>query len=114
LYFFVLPNLGGSHRAMAPRIFSNLKQIEIAKQMWAEDHSVTGAVQITKQDLDPYLRRPSSQYSNFVSPIIYEHYIISPLGISPEAVLTQSWKAWPSGTVFRLNPMKMIPPNQIR
>jgi hypothetical protein len=109
LYIFVLPHLAGSHRAMAPRIYSNLKQIEIAKQMWAQDHSVTGAVQITERDLAPYLRSP--QNSNFVSSVICEHYVINPLGVSPEAVLTQSWKAWPSGTVFRLNPMKMIPPN---
>jgi hypothetical protein len=114
LYAIVLPHLAGGGPAYGARIFSNLKQIELAKQLWAEDHSATGAVLITVRDLTPYLRIPSSQYSNFVPPVICERYIINPLGVSPEAELTQSCKSWPKGTVFQLNPMRMIPPNTLK
>ena len=114
LFSLFAPSMAGGGPAKGPKIFANLRRIEILKQMWAQDHSVTGAVQITEQDLAAYLHNSSQQYSNFVSPVICERYIINPLGVSPEAVLTNDWKRWPKGTVFRLNTMKIIPPNEPR
>jgi len=104
------PHPSGSGRAIAPRIFANLKQIEIAKIMWAAGHNATGAVQMAEQDLTPYLHVVSPPGSNLVRNIICERYYLNPVGILPEAQLTQNFKIWPKGTIFSLNPTKITRP----
>lgn len=46
---YALPRLSGGGRAILPRIVDNLKQIELAKAMWVEDHSPTGSVHLAEQ-----------------------------------------------------------------
>ena len=88
------PSTGG-------RIRSNLRQINHLKQMWASDHSITGAVEITEQDLATLLP-PSSRPGGVVVPVAGEQYRINPLGVSPEAILTRRLGKYPPGTIIRL------------
>jgi hypothetical protein len=87
----LLPALSGSHKSYFAGIQSNLRQIELAKQMWADDHSITGAVQVSAQDVRPYFHlSPSS--NELVKVVVDECYILNPIGIAPEAYLTPSEK----------------------
>ena len=51
----LLPTLTGSRRAGLLAIVSNLRQVDIAKQMWASEHSATNGAQVTDEDLARYL-----------------------------------------------------------
>jgi len=95
-------------------IVNNLKQIDLAKQGWAFDHSITGAVQVTEQDLAAYF--PHREGSNgLVIPVAGEQYAINLLGASPEARLTRGFGRFPKGALIRLGAgglgYETIPPN---
>ena len=115
--FLLMPQLAVSHKSEISRIVSNLRQIDVAKQNWSADHSITGSLQISVQDLAPYMGKPRGS-SNLVTPVIEERYLINPLGLAPEAQLTRRVSRLPSGTVVRLQAVgspgfQIILPNQI-
>jgi hypothetical protein len=103
LWHFVLPMLSISHKSPIVSVLSNLRRVELAKELWAADHSATGGVQVSVQELAPYLGR-SHDSNNLVRPVMGERYMINPLGVAPEAQLTRALGRWPSGTVVRLYP----------
>ena len=112
VWHFVLPMLGGSRKSIVISVVNNLKQIELAKEMWASDRSPTGALQVSAQDLAIYMGQPLGS-SNLVRSVMGERYIINPLGVAPEAQLARDSGRWPSGTVIRLHgPPTMLLPNQ--
>jgi len=94
VWFFVLPRLVGGGPAKGSLIEDNLKYIYLAKQLWASDHSMTKAVQVTEQDLTPY--------TDIIRRVDGEQYTINPIGTPPEAQLMRALKPWPKGTVIRL------------
>ncbi len=98
----ILPMLGGGGPPKIMRIVSNLRQIELMKEMWARDHSVTGSVQVSEHDLAPYAYGYSS--NGLARPVIGERYIVHRLGVGPEAQLTRAYGRLPAGTVIRLRP----------
>src|SRR5512143_1775630 len=56
---FIVPDpLPAGGRAKLPRVTANLKQIDLAKQMWASDHAATNGAIVTEQELMQYLRVP--------------------------------------------------------
>ncbi len=98
----MLPMLSGGGPTKTMGIVNNLRHIELMKEMWASDHSVTGAVQVSEHDLAPYAYGYSS--NGLAKPVIGERYIIHRLGVGPEAQLTQAYRKLPAGTVIRLRP----------
>ena len=102
VWYFVLPALTRSRKSKVVSVVSNLRQIELMKEMWASDHGVTGSVRVSEQDLAPYAYGYSS--NGLARPVIGERYIIHRLGVGPEAQLTQAYKKLPAGTVIRLRP----------
>ena len=74
-------------------IFSNLRQLDGAKQIWAFEHGRTGAVAVTTQDIAPYL-------PHFTA-VAGERYILRTLAEVPEAQLTREVDGRPKGTVLR-------------
>jgi hypothetical protein len=90
-----------SRGGYAIRIINNLHQIDLAKEMWARDHIATGSVQVSAQDLGPYLS-PRRGTNELVTPVVGERYVINPTGVEPQAQLTHSVGRWPSGAVIRL------------
>jgi hypothetical protein len=80
-------------------VFSNLRQLDGAIQMWAVDHHATGAVVVSRQDVAPYLRATPE---GWVKPVAGEVYFVKSLAQSPEAVLTREVDGRPKGTVLRL------------
>jgi hypothetical protein len=98
----VLPVLSGGGPSKTMRIVSNLRQIEVMKEMWASDHGVTGAVRVTELNLAPYAYGYSS--NRLARPVAGERYVIHRLGVGPEALLTQAYGKLPAGTVIRLRP----------
>jgi hypothetical protein len=107
----VLPTLVGGGPAKVPMIVNNLKQIDLAKEIWASDHKITNAVQVTNKDLAAYLRPVDG--SNLVRPVDDERYVINPVGAPPEALLTRQLGKLPKGTIIRLgsNGVQKILPN---
>jgi hypothetical protein len=101
----LLPATVHSGPSTVGKIYSRLRQIELAKQMWAEDHGATGSARVTEQDLAPYLRRPSGS-TGLVDSVVGEQYRINAVGVEPEATLTRQLgkgaHAFPKGTVIRL------------
>ena len=85
--------------------------------MWAADHHATGSVQITEQDLAPYLHRPAGS-TGLVAPVVGEQYRANVLGAGPEAELTHPLgNRFPKGTIIRLRenpppPYDVILPNR--
>jgi hypothetical protein len=45
------PLLVGGGPSKGGRIRNNLRQIDRLKQLWASDHTLTGAVEVSEQDL---------------------------------------------------------------
>ena len=113
VWHFVLPMLAGSRKSTVISVVNNLKQIELAKEMWASDRSATGALQVSAQDLAIYMGQPLGS-SNLVRSVMGERYIINPLGVAPEAQLARDSGRWPSGTVIRLHgPPTLLLPNRV-
>src|SRR5678815_4886774 len=52
----VIPSHARKGRSVMVTVVNNLRQIEIAKQIWAKEHGLTGSVSISQHDLAPYLR----------------------------------------------------------
>jgi hypothetical protein len=99
----LLPALSGSRRSPVMRIVSNLKQIDIAKQQWAEDHRATNSTPVYPEALASYFggqRKPGE----LVPPALGERYVINGVGVAPEAQLTRRLGKWPEGTIIRLHP----------
>ena len=95
----VFNHLGGIPVRQIRKVLANLKQIETAKQMWARDHAVTGAEQVRLGDLRSYL---PPHFSNELSQsVMGERYVINPIGIRPEAVLTRAVGGLHSGATIR-------------
>lgn len=100
----------GSRNNNTVKVLNNLKQLEMAKDMWARDHGATGSVEVSAQDILPYL--PAKTASNrLVLPVMGERYLINPTGVAPEAQLTGFTARWPSGAVIRLydRPTVLLP-----
>jgi len=99
----MLPSLTGGGPSIGTKIVHNLKQIDLAKQMWAQDHNVTNSTHVSAEALIPYLpsrRKPGK----LLAPVIGERYIINSVGVPPEAQLTTKLGKWPAGTIIRLHP----------
>lgn len=97
----ILPGLAGGGPSTRGKILSNLKQIDVLKQLWASDHSLTNTVEMSEQDLASYLPQ-GHRLNEIIKPIIGELYRINPLGVSPEAILTQRLGKYPAGASIRL------------
>jgi len=110
IWFLVLPRLTGSQRSVVLQVVGNLKRIQFAKEMWASDHGTSNPLQVSDEDLAVYVGPRAS--TNLVKPIVGEHYIVNPLGMSPEAQLTHDVGRWPSGSVIRLDATG-IPPSHL-
>jgi len=94
----LLPRLVGGGPAKLTMIVSNLRHLDLAKEFWASDHKTNGAVQPTKQDLQPYLGRSN----DFLRPVDDEQYVINPVGYPSEALLTRQFGTLPKGTIIRI------------
>ncbi len=96
-------------------IVNNLRQLEGAKQQWAQDHKPTNAVEITQQDLTPYFSFPPNK--GWVTPVAGERYTLKSLGESPVAELTREVDGRPKGTLLRLGTngeLEIVLPGQPR
>jgi len=96
-----VPNFVRSGTSKTNAIINNLRQLDGAKQQWALDHGRTGAVQVTTQDIAPYLSH-SHASDGLVKAVAGERYSLKTLIESPEAILTREVDGRPKGTVFRL------------
>ena len=98
---YVLPSLSGSRRAKLPEIIGNLKQIDLAKQMWASDHLATNGTVVSERELLGYLRPPPGS-AGLVRPVDSEVYEPNAVGIPPEAKLERAFGSrFPKGTLVR-------------
>lgn len=77
-------------------ILNNLRKIDGAKELWMTQHAGLGDVDLTAQDLAPFL--PQDFWKKSVAG---ERYIIGRPNVPPEAVLTRSVQDLPSGTRLR-------------
>lgn len=96
-----VPNFVRSGPGKTSFIINNLRQLDGAKQQWALDHGRTGAIQVTTQDIAPYLTHSHAK-DGLVKPVAGERYSLRTLIESPEAILTREVDGRPKGTVFRL------------
>ena len=103
VWYFVLPLLAGSRRAIVPQVLANLRRIDAAKEMWAADHAATNGAIVTERDLVDYLRpRPNS--TALMRPVSSELYRLNALGVPPEAQLQEALGArFPKGPLFRFS-----------
>jgi len=92
-------------------ILNNLRKIEGAKELWADKHGGAADVDLTAEDLAPFL--PQDFWKRTVAG---ERYIISRPNVPPEAVLTRGVQDLPTGTRLRFGNEKVeeIRPNQSR
>ncbi len=107
-----IQNLVKSGPGKATGILRNLRQLDAAKRQWAQDQNATGAVEITPEDLAPYLEVPPNK--GWVTPVAGERYFLKSLAESPVAELTRKLEGWPKGTVLRLGTnaeLEVIPPS---
>jgi len=97
----LLPPLGGSKKAKLPQIIGNLKQIDLAKGIWASDHAATNGVAVSESNLVGYLRpRPGS--TGLVASVDGEVYAPNVIGAPPEARLERPiGPRFPNGTLVR-------------
>jgi hypothetical protein len=100
LLAILLPSFNPGGPSKRFRIINNLVAIETAKEMWASDQGATGSVQVTEQDLAPYMRG-WGESNSLVTPVMGERYVINPLGVPPEAHLTRKYGKAPPGTIIR-------------
>ena len=99
-----LPLLAGSEKSKIISIVGNLQQIKLAKELWASDHPATGSVEVSVQDLTPYLG-PLFVSNNLAKLKLGVLYSINPLGTDPEAKLTRKLDKFPAGTTVTLYPV---------
>lgn len=102
VWLVCMPNFTRSRTSKVNGMMNNLRQLDGAKQQWALDHGRTGAVQVTEQDIAPYLRH----LAGGIRPVAGERYILNRLDQSPEAELTHQLNERPKGTRFRLSGTK--------
>ena len=97
----LLPSLGGGGKPKLPQIIGNLRQIYLAKEMWAADHAATNGAAVSEPDLVQYLRpRPGS--TGLVASVDGEFYRPNAIGTPPEARLERPFGTrFPSGTLVR-------------
>lgn len=113
LLCLLLPALSGSHRSRVVVVINNLRNIEIAKEMWAHDHSATGGVKVSAQDLAPYLK--PLFFSNLLArPVMSERYIIHPVGVPAQAQLIRLARGFPAGTIICSHPTGNPPSRIVR
>jgi Mg-chelatase subunit ChlD/type II secretory pathway pseudopilin PulG len=80
----LLPTLSASKsRSSSAGVLSNLRQIEVAKQLWAQDNNKVSQDMPTLQELAPYLGRGSD--GNLPGTPLGERYIIGKVDESPRA-----------------------------
>jgi hypothetical protein len=105
-----VPNFVGGGPSKLSSIINVLRQIDGAKEYWAEQHGFTNSVnssrEITQQDIAPYLKHGSIDKFGFgFDQNGYVHagkgiiYSINSLGKSPEAKFTSDFRerSWPHG-----------------
>jgi hypothetical protein len=112
VFFFNTPFLYSPYRGQhfAPlAIRNNLRQIEVAKNLFAQDHHSASGYVPTETDLAPCMNRNDGKLPH-VGP---EHYVIGAISNSPYAFLDAEWRVpregWhegfvigTNGTIFRL------------
>lgn len=97
---YALPSLTRGGKAKLPQVIGNLKQIDLAKQMWASDHAATNGAVVTEQELTQYLRVPGR--TGLVAIVDSETYRANVIGTPPEAQLRRSFgPRFPEGTRVR-------------
>jgi hypothetical protein len=97
----LLPDVGGSKRAKLPQVIGNLRQIDLAKQMWAADHAATNGASVSERDLAEYLRLPPGS-TGLVTSVDWEVYRPNGVGRPPEAQLEKPFGSrFPKGTLVR-------------
>jgi hypothetical protein len=92
-------------------IVNNLRQLDGAKREWARDHNPTGAVEVTREDIAPYLAVPPGK--GWVKPVAGERYVLKSPAESPVAELTREVEGRPKGAILRLGTntaAEIIPP----
>ncbi len=100
LAYIALPSLAGSTKAKLPQIISNLRQLDLSKEMWASDHSATAGALVSEQDLAKYLG-PRVSSTGLVVSVDSETYSLNPIGTPPEARLEKSIGRFPKGMLMR-------------
>lgn len=103
---YLLPVRSSGGPSRLTKILNNLRQIDVAKQMWAQDHHATNSTSVSPADIAPYL--PKSKSNQLVSAAVDERYIINAVGVGPEAQLTRSFGKWRPGTIIRFHPATNI------
>lgn len=112
----LLPSHARKGRSVMVQIGNNLRQIEVAKEIWSKEHGATGLVSVTERDLAPYLAGRRGR-AGFVSAIVGERYFIRNLGARAEAQLTHDLNRFAKGTIIRLSAtnslrLEILTPNQ--
>lgn len=107
-----IPNFVGGGPSKTSRITNNLRQLAGAKEQWALEHSKTGAVAVTREDIAFYFGRGG--IDAYIVPVANERYTLGNLNQSPEALLTRPLEGRPKGTIIRLgtnSAVEIILPN---
>jgi hypothetical protein len=100
VFCFVLPRLAGKGKSKVLHVVSNLRQIAVAKEMWALDRAATNGTIVTEMDLARYFR--VSGRTGLVSAIDGEAYSLNVIGVPPEAQLQRDWGSrFPKGTLIQ-------------
>jgi hypothetical protein len=92
------------HRRLSPYtiIIPQLKQVELSKQLWAEDHHATNGTLVSTNDLQGYVGASFSfvKLWRLDEPVAYQ---INAIGEPPFVVLESDSSAlkFPKGTLFR-------------
>jgi hypothetical protein len=95
----------GSHGNPMQDIFWNLRQIDDAKFRWADARGITNAVQLdkinlTEQELKPYLLGHFDNKDGLIHPRHGEHYKINSIWKHAEAELVNPLNGLPKGTTI--------------
>ena len=122
LYAISIPNNIGGGPTRLSEIITTLRQIEAAKDQWASEHHIKNPAQatnsITEKDLSLYFESDRDHFGKYGSGFdsngyphsaFGEKYIINPLGVPAEVLLTRKLKnanrnhdSLPKGTIIRL------------
>jgi type II secretory pathway pseudopilin PulG len=82
----MLPALGkAKSKAQSVTIRNNLKQLDLAKQMWAEDNKRPAGAEPTAEELKTYLAHGTTAGDELVRSVANEKYVIGKVGESPRA-----------------------------
>src|ERR1043166_6594808 len=96
-YWILIPSFVSPRmHADSIEILHNLCNLDEAKAVWALENSKTGIVEVTRENIAPYLRN-----SGWVRIVAHEQYTLNRLEEPAEALLTRRIGRYPAGTILR-------------